>query len=94
MIPRIRTWAIVLLLCVALVPLCVFFGGLLLVGPYDDETGVFGLMGQIYGDALNGSASAWFLLLSPMLLFGIWSFCWWLQTRLVQQQDHPVAQSN
>jgi len=62
----------IILLCLVGVPLTIYWIGGLLVGPYEGERGLFGMMGSIYGDALTGHLSAWILLFSPLLLVGIW----------------------
>jgi uncharacterized membrane protein len=75
-------WAILILLCIIAVPAMVFFGGMALVGPYAGEGGFMGLLGHIYGDALGGSATAWFLLLAPLLVALIWVACLWVQRNM------------
>ncbi len=82
-------WAVLILLCIVLVPALVFFGGMLLVGPYAGEGGFTGLMGHIYGDAIGGSATAWFLLLAPLIIVLIWAGCIWVQRSMTKPR--PVA---
>jgi hypothetical protein len=68
----IKHWISIIFLCVIGVPPTVYWAGGLLVGPYEDEQGLPGLMGSIYGDALSGHLSALVLLASPLLFVGIW----------------------
>ena len=72
---RLKRWIIFMLACVLLVPTLIYLAGWLLVGPYEGESGLFGLVMSIYGDALSGNLSTWFLLLSPMLLALSWVLC-------------------
>jgi len=58
-----------------LVPVIVYLSGSLRVGPYEGESGLLGMTGQIYADVIGGKPAAWFLLLSPALLFSIWFAC-------------------
>ena len=68
--------------CVLLVPPLIYLSGGLLVGPYEGESGLSGLVMSIYGDALSGKVSTWFLLISPMLLVLIWLGCAWMGTNI------------
>ena len=79
---RFRRWIILLVACVLLVPILIYVSGWLLVGPYEGESGLFGLVTSIYADALTGSISTWFLLFSPMLLVLIWSTCAWMRSNI------------
>ena len=72
---RLKRWIIFMLACVILVPTLIYLAGWLLVGPYEGESGLFGLVMSIYGDALAGKLSTWFLLFSPMLLALSWVLC-------------------
>ncbi|MCP4000312.1 MAG: hypothetical protein GY727_05325 [Gammaproteobacteria bacterium] len=75
----IKRWLYIILLCLISVPLIVYWVGGLIVGPYEGENGLFGLMISIYSDALSGQLSAWILLFSPLLLIAIWAACRQLQ---------------
>lgn len=68
----LKTWISIAALCLLGVPLIIFLSGGLIVGPYEGDGGLLGLMRAIYADAATGHLSAIFLLLSPMLLAGIW----------------------
>lgn len=69
---KLRPWLPVTVFSLIFVPLAVFFGGLLLAGPYAGDAGFFGLLGGIYTDAITGHFGAILLLLSPVLLLAIW----------------------
>lgn len=72
---RLKKWVIFGLLSVLMVPVAVFAGGSLLVGPYEGEFGLLGMMGTIYRDAAQIKVTAWVLLLAPLLLGLIWAAC-------------------
>lgn len=78
---QLKKWAILVLASILLVPVIIYAGGSLLVGPYEGESGLLGMAGKIYGDALRLKGTAWLLLLAPVLLVGIWQACFWLQRR-------------
>jgi len=67
---------------VLLVPPLIYLSGGLLVGPYEGESGLSGLVMSIYGDALSGKLSSWFLLISPVLLVLIWLVCAWMRSNI------------
>lgn len=67
-----KFWISALILCLLGVPLIIYVTGGLIVGPYEGDGGIVGLMRAIYGDALSGHITAILLLLSPLALFGIW----------------------
>ena len=65
------------------VPAVVYVVGRALVGPYQGPLGLLGLIVNIYTDALHGRVSAWFLLLSPLLIVLVWyGWAWLCHTRL------------
>jgi hypothetical protein len=68
----LKRWLSIIFLCLIGVPLIVYWVGGLIVGPYEGENGLPGLMTSIYSDALSGQLSAWILLFSPLLLIAIW----------------------
>ena len=70
-----KRWIYALLASLMVVPVLVYFVGGLIVGPYEGEGGLIEMMGIIYVDAMTGHWSAWVLLLSPLLLVGIWKAC-------------------
>ena len=70
---RLRTAALALLLSFLIVPVCAYFGGLLVVGDYEGESGLLGYLISIYGDALRGRWLAWMLVLAPALIIGGWA---------------------
>ena len=61
------------------VPAIIYVIGRALVGPYQGPLGLLGLIGNIYADALHGHVSAWFLLLSPLLIVLVWYGLAWLR---------------
>jgi hypothetical protein len=79
---RLNRWIIFMAACVLLVPPLIYLSGGLLVGPYEGESGLSGLVTSIYGDALSGKLSTWFLLISPMLLVLIWLACAWMRSNI------------
>ena len=74
-----KRWFSIIFLCLIGVPLVIYWVGGLIVGPYEGENGLPGLMASIYSDALNGHLSAWMVLFSPLLLIAIWLVCGQLQ---------------
>ncbi len=68
----LRRWLILAALSFATVPLIVWFGGQLLAGPYEGASGLTGMLGAVYGDALRGRAGALLLLFAPVLLAALW----------------------
>jgi hypothetical protein len=68
----LKRWLYIIFLCLIGVPLVAYWVGGLIVGPYEGENGLPGLMSSIYSDALSGQLSAWVLLFSPLLLIAIW----------------------
>lgn len=74
-----KFWFFAFLSCLLLVPVVIYFAGGVIVGPYEGENGLIGMMGKIYVDALTLKLSAWVLLLAPLLLALIWKFCFRLR---------------
>ena len=70
---KLKYWMVILLLCLVGVPVIIYLTGNTIVGPYEGESGMLGLMGHIYSDAISGSAAAWLVLMGPALLVLIWS---------------------
>jgi hypothetical protein len=70
---KLKHWSVLLLLCLVGVPVIIYLTGNVVVGPYEGEAGMLGLMGHIYSDAITGSAKAWLVLMGPALLVLIWS---------------------
>ena len=57
-----------------------------MAGLFEGPLGLLGLIGNIYADALLGRVSAWFLLLSPLLVVLVWYGVAWLhRTRLFRR---------
>jgi hypothetical protein len=79
---KFKRWALFLLLCVVGVPVAIYAVGTAIVGPYEGDSGLLGLMTTIYGDAIRGTISAWLVLLGPALLVLIWLATAWLQRRI------------
>ena len=50
------------------VPIAVYFVGQAVVGPYEGDGGLIGLIGQIGADLLRLRLAAWTLVLSPYLI--------------------------
>ena len=75
----LKRWLFIIFLCLIGVPLVIYWVGGLIVGPYEGENGLPGMMASIYSDALSGHISAWILLFSPLLLLAIWLACGQLQ---------------
>ena len=71
----LKRWLYAVLVCLLGVPVAIYLLGGLIVGPYEDERGLIGMMGKIYVDALTGHASTWLMLLAPVLLIAIWLGC-------------------
>jgi len=67
-----KRWLFIVFLCLIGVPVGIYWVGGLIVGPYEGENGLPGLMTSIYSDALAGHLPAWVLLFSPLLLVAIW----------------------
>ena len=68
------------------VPALIYVVGRAVVGPYEGPLGLLGLIGNIYADASLGRVSAWFLLLSPLLVVLVWYGVAWLRrSRLFQR---------
>ena len=82
---QLKKWAIWALLSVLLVPVVVFIGGSVLVGPYEGEFGIVGMIGTIYGDAARLKGSAWLVLLAPWLLALTWAACFRLSNTMQQR---------
>jgi hypothetical protein len=68
----LKHWISLAVLCLLGVPLLIFLAGGAIVGPYEGEQGLLGLMRVLYGDAITGHLSVIILLFSPLLIIGIW----------------------
>jgi hypothetical protein len=71
----LKRWLYAVLVCLLGVPVAIYVLGGLIVGPYEGERGLIGMMGTIYVDALTGHVSTWIMLLAPALLVAIWLGC-------------------
>jgi hypothetical protein len=61
--------AVVLLaIGLAALPAAIYFVGQQIMGPYESEAGLTGLMDQIWADLMTGAPHAWLLVLSPWLV--------------------------
>lgn len=67
-----KAWLYGLLACLISVPVLVYLFGSIVVGPYEGEGGLIGMMGSIYVDAITLQPSALVLLVSPLLLILVW----------------------
>jgi hypothetical protein len=68
----LKRWLPLAAFCLIGVPVIIYLFGGLLVGPYQGEGGLPGMVGTIYLDAIKGHLSALTLLTAPVLLIGIW----------------------
>jgi hypothetical protein len=59
-----------------LLPIAVYFVGQLVFGPYQGE-GYAGFFSAVTDRLGGGEASAWFLVLSPLILVSILRSAWW-----------------
>ncbi len=89
--PELRNWLLLAAFSLVFMPLAVFFGGLLLAGPYEGNAGFLGMTGEIYRDALTGGLSAVALLLAPVILVAIWRVAA-IVRRLIAQRLDAAAQ--
>ena len=76
----LSTIAIVVVAGAVLAPVAVYVFGVNLIAPYAGEGGALGFLGSVYGDALQGKAAAWALLLSPTAFV----LTWWTVFRLLR----------
>ena len=58
-----------------------------LMAPYEGEHGLWGFLGQVFGDALRGRPGALALLLSPALCIA----AWWLVIRIWRYRPAAAA---
>ncbi len=49
-------------------PVIVYWIGTQVVGPYEVESGLWALVGNVWGDLTSGNPFAWILVLSPYLI--------------------------
>jgi len=84
-----RTRLALALFCLVYVPLGVFLFGLLMAGTYAGDYGFFGLTGRIYADLFKLELTAWFLVLSPALVYLVWRSVAWLQALGSSRKDAP-----
>ena len=89
---KLKHWTAIMLLCLVGVPFIIYLTGNAIVGPYEGESGILGLMGHIYSDAISGSAKAWLVLLGPALLVLIWSTT--IKLRRVMNSDVSAETGN
>lgn len=78
----LKRWAPLAAFCLFGVPVIIYIFGSLIVGPYQGDGGLAGMMWSIYADALTLHLSALILLTAPALLIGIWVGVKHLKTRL------------
>ena len=83
---QFRKWIILVIASLFLVPAVVYISGSPIVGPYEGDYGMLGMMRKMYGDAILLKAGAWLVLFSPVLLAGIWYGCFKLQ-RIIQNRQ-------
>ena len=81
----LKTFVMLLLAGILLAPVAVYVFGVNLIAPYEGDGGALGFLGSIYGEALNGEAAAWALILSPTLFV----LTWWVALRLVRACKQP-----
>lgn len=85
---RRRLYALLIILVAGMVlaPVAVYVFGVNLIAPYEGDGGALGFLGSVYGDALQGKAAAWALLLSPTAFV----LTWWVAFRLARA-PRPTA---
>lgn len=68
--PRKELVTAVLLLVfgVAILPALIYLVGTLVVGPYEDGSGISGLYGKLFQALIEPQAAAWLLILSPYVV--------------------------
>lgn len=84
-----KTFAILGIAGIILMPVLVYAVGRAFAGPYEGEGGLAGFLLSIYAGLGQGSLAAWILTLAPALLAG----SWWLATELlgaISRSTRPV----
>lgn len=62
-------------------PIAVYWVGQLVIGPYENDGGVVGLIGAIWDDLGRGSPAAWILVLSPYVVIQLFRVSFKLMRR-------------
>lgn len=65
---HLKGFLIILILSIFLVPTCIYFSGLIIIGPYESG-GLMTFIGEFWLHALSFNLSAMTLLLAPYLLW-------------------------
>ena len=81
----IKRWGPLVAVCLLGVPVVIYVFGSLIVGPYQGDGGLLGMMGAMYADALTGHPAALILLFAPALLLAIWIGAFYLRDRLLER---------
>lgn len=89
---NLRLWLAFTAFCIVAVPVVVFLGGWWLAGPYEGDNGIFGMLGNLYGDALTGHPGAIGLLVSPVLIVGIWVIALRARSVIISRQQSPAGE--
>lgn len=72
-----------------LLPAAGYLTGRMVIGPYEGKLGLRDYLGNIYAAAGQGELLAWWLLLAPALVLGVWS----LLIRLGRDRRETVDES-
>jgi heme exporter protein D len=75
--------AILLAVGLLLLPLAVFWVGQRIVGPYESEAGLFGLLGHLWSDFFAFQPGAWLLVWSPYATIQLLRLAWHAKRRQV-----------
>lgn len=75
--------AILLAVGLLLLPLAVYWVGQEIVGPYESEGGLFGLLGQLWSDFFTFKPAAWLLVWSPYAVIQLVRLAWHAKHRQV-----------
>jgi len=59
---------VLLIIGLVAVPIAVYFVGQTVVGPYEGDGGLLGLLGQVWTEFFDFQLGAWILVLSPFVI--------------------------
>lgn len=83
----LKRWGLLAGLCLIGVPVVIYIFGSLIVGPYQGDGGLLGMMAAMYVDALTGHPAALILLFAPAILVGIWIGVFFARNRLLRRAN-------
>ena len=69
---RLKSVLLLIVTGLLFLPVCAYIVGLIVVGPYEGQSGVAGYLGTLYVSAWRGELTARLLLLTPLLLAATW----------------------